>query len=1081
MIRSHLFHLVCCLLFCSSLSIGQEKNQEKNSAFIDHDSLAFWQNHRKLSWDKKDYDAALLWSEKILHYLRAEGGGGNDTLFAALIDRAEVYTQLKKWKDAEADYVELVNSWVGQEQKDSVFGGQVFYLLGLNLYNQSRYKEALDAYQKALILRESKLDYYSKEIGNTIHNMGSCCLALGDLSQAETYYRQALDIRKKVYGDNHPEVAHPYQNLGNCYLARREYPDALPYLKAALKIRLEAYGNIHADVASNKNMLGICYYYMGETDLGVDYLEQALETRIALFGSNSPNNVTSYINLGAIHLQSFQSSKARYFLLKALDLQDKIDLTAKDRYWTLYSSIAVTYFRDGDFAKAGTYYEKAIAVAAELNLKPQVFTEVFENLGVVKNNLNLPGDALGFFKKAEALFIDQYGQRNKHLPLLYADMAKSYTMLGEQESAYTYLGLALDVRKEANGDNPGNSAYVLQKCGSVIWDLGDSTRARLLYEESLQILDSITPANWNGENQERFLNALARLAMIHNHLFELSGQVSEKEKALGYALRCLERLEILKNALKESDLIRLLEQYSHVESIYISLLTEGVNNENLSALSDSLFSVCERSRANALRLEFLKNTQLNRIGAESTEARRLKELKVEILALQKKVPQSDIQFEQDSLIQTSALRLRELESEYNTLADSILFMGALDKTRIDSSVVAARDIKHLLGKEQCVLTYKTYNKGLLVQVIDQNEIKTIKIASSDSLAYWIAALKISLQEYPKLSVKGGPEAVNALDTYIRTAIALHSLLVKPIAPFLKTHVYVIPDGSLVNLPFGALLEGYPARIGNYNSYPFLERKHSFSYGFSLGILKQLKEREAAAGSLKTLLAMAPFASDKINTELVSVESRNRYLGNELREKASFLRDSLSLLPYSGTEIAEIGSLFTSDFYTGSRATTDILVENVDKYAFIHLATHGKANESNRNMAYLAFAPEENDSGLLFARNIYHLNNKAELVVLSACETAGGQVVRGEGALSLTRAFVLSGSRAVISSLWPVDDRITSKLMYSFYRKVKEGLDFDNALHEAKMTLLNGKENAVKHPFYWAGYAGFGDLYSTYSF
>jgi CHAT domain-containing protein len=131
------------------------------------------------------------------------------------------------------------------------------------------------------------------------------------------------------------------------------------------------------------------------------------------------------------------------------------------------------------------------------------------------------------------------------------------------------------------------------------------------------------------------------------------------------------------------------------------------------------------------------------------------------------------------------------------------------------------------------------------------------------------------------------------------------------------------------------------------------------------------------------------------------------------------------------------------------------------------------------MAYLAFAPHEEDSGLLFARNIYHLRNRADLVVLSACETAGGKIVRGEGALSLTRAFVLSGSKAVVSSLWPVDDRIASKLMFVFYEKIKMGMDFDQALHMAKLSILQGKDNSVKHPFYWASYTGFGDTYIYY--
>ena len=127
-----------------------------------------------------------------------------------------------------------------------------------------------------------------------------------------------------------------------------------------------------------------------------------------------------------------------------------------------------------------------------------------------------------------------------------------------------------------------------------------------------------------------------------------------------------------------------------------------------------------------------------------------------------------------------------------------------------------------------------------------------------------------------------------------------------------------------------------------------------------------------------------------------------------------------------------------------------------------------------------------DNGLLQVWEIYEsVRLQADLVVLSACETALGEEQRGEGLISLARAFQYAGARSVVASLWSVADQTTAELMIRFYRHLRSGLPKDEALRAAQLEFIRGPiemedadgNNVLKDaaaPYYWAGFQVFGD-------
>jgi CHAT domain-containing protein len=139
---------------------------------------------------------------------------------------------------------------------------------------------------------------------------------------------------------------------------------------------------------------------------------------------------------------------------------------------------------------------------------------------------------------------------------------------------------------------------------------------------------------------------------------------------------------------------------------------------------------------------------------------------------------------------------------------------------------------------------------------------------------------------------------------------------------------------------------------------------------------------------------------------------------------------------------------------------------------VHFVTHGFLNTERPELSGIVLTMVNRDGsradGFMPLQDIYGLKLSADLTVLSACDTALGKSIKGEGLVGLTRGFMFAGSRSVVASLWKVDDRATAVLMAHFYKAMlQEGMPPAAALRSAKEKLRQQKEWSA--PFYWAGF------------
>lgn len=181
-------------------------------------------------------------------------------------------------------------------------------------------------------------------------------------------------------------------------------------------------------------------------------------------------------------------------------------------------------------------------------------------------------------------------------------------------------------------------------------------------------------------------------------------------------------------------------------------------------------------------------------------------------------------------------------------------------------------------------------------------------------------------------------------------------------------------------------------------------------------------------------------------------------------------DGLKLpeLYFSENEIENVADTYDGETLIKNRATKANFIENADDHSILHLATHADVGDGDN--PWIAF----NDSKM-YLKEIYATKNRADMVVLSGCNTSRGELKQGEGVMSLARGFFYSGAKSVVSTLWPVSDEAGEEILINFYKNLKQGDTKSKALQKAKLEYLaTTEEEELRHPYYWAGFVVLGD-------
>ena len=289
-----------------------------------------------------------------------------------------------------------------------------------------------------------------------------------------------------------------------------------------------------------------------------------------------------------------------------------------------------------------------------------------------------------------------------------------------------------------------------------------------------------------------------------------------------------------------------------------------------------------------------------------------------------------------------------------------------------------------------------------------------------------------------------------------SAVRLYDLLLADALTALPPGIdrlVIVPDGPLHHLPFDALR---PQRGGDA-----LATRYEITVAPSANLWRLWRARPAPTATQRTLAFADPVLASAATR---SAATRSATLERGLR---------LGRLPFARQESESIQRhLGGVDTLMGSRASEKALKDrDLSNYDIVHFAVHAIADEGHPDRSAVLLAPgAANEDGLLQAREIEGLDLSNRVVILSACQTATGAVLSGEGVLSLARAFFSAGATTVIGSRWPIRDDDAAALFESFYRSLGQGATLSDALKRAKADAITARRPAAA----WASLVLLGD-------
>jgi CHAT domain-containing protein len=354
---------------------------------------------------------------------------------------------------------------------------------------------------------------------------------------------------------------------------------------------------------------------------------------------------------------------------------------------------------------------------------------------------------------------------------------------------------------------------------------------------------------------------------------------------------------------------------------------------------------------------------------------------------------------------------------------------------------AIERLQQHLSPDQLLLTYFLFNDTLTIFAVTSEYLRTFEVPEGQKeLEHLLPFLHIYLHPSSWPDVQKPPQ-----QAIRRMLKKLYNLLISPIKALLppeQGQLTIVPYGPLHTLPFHALYDG----------------SHFLIEDFQINYLP--------ASNL--LLHFSNYKEGKIHNEV------NNSPGT--RTPLVFGYSGNGHLQRCIDEAETLTSMLHGRCYLEKEATITHLIEQAPGSTIIHIATHGRARLDAPNFSSVLLA-----DGQLNAIDAFSLDLQGcELVTLSGCETGLSLSGGGDEQLGLGRAFLASGARSLVISLWPVEDRSTNELMQAFYQRLLSGANKMQALRAAQCSLLHSDSPALSHPYFWAAFRLIGDPVPIYT-
>jgi len=871
--------------------------------------------------------------------------------------------------------------------------------------------------EKSLLIAVNYLKIWSKGqkgqklVADSLYAAGTR-LRAGEPQKAIEIYNQAGEIYKSI-GDERGQ-SEILGGLGYIYSTITDYKTSLSYYLDALPKREKVDDKVL--IGNTLNSLGSLYYgIFKEYAPALDYFDKAEIVR---------REIGDSLNLG------------RTIHLKASTLENL-----------------------SQFERSLAYYRRSFELNQASGDQGRVEQSLLKS-GTILNNMGKYQDALESLGKAEKMYMnlgDSTGLSDS-----YTQIGFVYLRLGDLNATLEKFSQAVNITEKQN--DQWGLAGVYNNMGLMLKEAGR-------YEKALEYANKALGLYEKLQDQASIIICLNNIGTI---FFDMKDYPEAEEYHLK-GLKISRELKILDQ--EASYLLNLANDRVMMGKAAEALLSykEGfeiarkLNNPDL--IWKFITGLAETYETSG---EFDKVVELNDTALKIIEGLRNtlpgQDFKASFMAKERYVYEDIIDLLEKLHEREPAKGYDKLAFSYAEQSKSRVLMDLLSGSPADSIINHSgsednpdpqpMDINELMellpDKNNVILEYSVGDSSSCLWVVTKSRYKLYKLPARKKLQEQIETIRFALLE-PSEGVS---------EFFTQAGTSLYNELIKPAEAFIgkKSRLVIIPDGVLNYLPFEVLFnEDKTIKKASYADIPFLVKKYPVSYVQSAGILKTLFTKQAgrkeSTGQNKRLLAFGdPVYEDTLNTLIVKYPR----------------------LGFSGREVEAIASFFdpgSSDIYLRDKATEESFKQkdNLQEFNYLHFATHGIIDEDKPDLSSLVLTSRKDsgEDGYLQAQEIFSLKLNPDLVVLSACQTGLGKLIRGEGMVGLTRAFMYAGTPSVVVSLWSVSDISTADLMEEFYKNlIKNKLSKTDALRKAQLSLISDPK--YSHPFYWAPFILIGD-------
>jgi CHAT domain-containing protein len=820
-------------------------------------------------------------------------------------------------------------------------------------------------------------------------------------------------------------------------------------------------------------LMGLCYHNIGDFRRALDAYTISLKMKERYYSTDSLELGDAYLNIGLVYKSSENYERAIEFLHRSLIFYPDNSIEIANAL----NNIGLVYYEQENFNHSLNYLRQSLMIREKVygNNHPSVAI-IYNNLGNILFKQDSIEQSMTFYYKALSIYFAFYGELSEKVAFMYNNLAGVFLDMQDYDTSLLFYEKALNIRKYLFGEKHYKVAQIYRNIGELFLIKGDFEHANYNLDKSFSsnyLINDIIPLSGEVDYEQILsVNDMVEILDLKSQCLYETYKVTNQKETLDKSLIAINVcIDLIQRIIEDYNLEEAKLQFcTDIKHIFFNAINIAYEMDN----HQQAIAYIEKGKSSIIYQELIDKLSKEYSNIPNDLIEQENELKLQILYFTSRIQQAQ-ELNKMELIDSLVNDKFIVSSRYDSLID-IFNSSNFDYYGLQQGIFnwSFTEIKEKIIEDSGIIEYFIGDSLFFIFYLSRTETVLLR----EDLPCDFENLVRSHIAHIKLS---------ELDQFNNSAFELFNILIKPIYYLIENtkKLLIIPDDYLFYLPFETLQIYLNNNENKISRDSFLINYKTISYHYSI--------------------------KHWFNSRLISFisNSPNGYQGdfigfspiihfNCCKDEKAFCFgntgeiDNVELfdLKFNREEVIGIKDLFdrnsnNSVVYIDSNATKENFIKFCNKFRFVHIATHGISNNKYPYLSGLFFSESKTEKGesngnqeMFSCPSILHLfeiNNLklfSTLIVLSACETGLGKLVKGEGLLAISRAFISIGVQNVIYSLWKVPDFQSKEFMLFFYSRVIKSNNISESLQLTKLHFLNDQRLSL--PIFWSSFVMMGN-------